>query len=171
MYRKTLLPLTLVFGLLFAAAAVQAAPVRIPTIGTPAFAFDAPSGWNVLYDDFGNLRLSADDKSSFVLLTIISEPNLANMSLDAVAAAVMKSAGAAPFSSTSPATIGGLAGTSYFSQITAPNGASIGVTVEIVRLDATHAGGLAILKTANMTPGQTASLDALVAQVKLEGAR
>lgn len=144
-------------------------PMRLPKSGEPAFAFDAPTGWASLYDEYGNLRLTADDHSCALQLSIIDDPAAGATPLSELAAQVMKAAGAKPYELEVPGAIAGLTGTEFTSEIMNDKGVAIALSVVLVRLDATHVASQATMKTKAMTANQSAALNALVGQVRLTG--
>ena len=170
MLRQTMLPL-LLFVAVLATGVAQADSVRVPKTGVPAFAFDTPAGWTILYDEFGNLRLTADDHTCALQLSIISDPAIGKTPLSELAAQIMKAAEARPFSKQSPGTIAGRKGTQFFSQITNEKGVAVTLGVTLVKLDASHVASQATMKAEGMSHAQIAALNALIARVRLTGVK
>jgi len=163
MLKKTLV----LFLIALAAGVAQAESVRMPKTGVPAFAFDAPPGWAVLYDEFGNLRLTAQDRASALQLSMIDDPAIENTSLEELAAEIMKAAGAPPFSKQEDGSIAGLNGTTFISQITNDSGVEIVLRVTLVKLDKTHVASQGEMRTTEMTSEQTAAFTSLLGDVRL----
>jgi hypothetical protein len=62
--RWNVLAAIIVAFVLALASAVQAEPVRIPKTGVPAFSFDAPAGWRIVYDKYDNLKFATQTTAS-----------------------------------------------------------------------------------------------------------
>ncbi len=169
MFRKTLLLPLAMFAVLFYAGTASAETVRLPSSGEPAYSFEVPSGWVVVYDQYGNLRISADDKSCAVLLSMIADPAVDTTPATDVAAEIIKSSGAQPYTRTAPGRIAGLAADAFFSSMVNDKGTNIDFKLEIVKLDSSHFATQAILTTANMSSADTAALEALVDDVRFIG--
>jgi hypothetical protein len=150
-----------------AAGAAQAESVRMPKTGVPAFAFDAPPGWTVLYDEYGNLRLTAEDHTSALQLSMIDDPAMETSSLEDLAAEILKAAGAPPFSKQEDGTIAGFDGTTFISQVTNDSGVDVILRVTLVKLDATHVASQGEMRTTEMTGEETEALNSLLGDVRL----
>lgn len=167
MFRKSLLlPL---FALLFCAVAARAETVRLPATGTPAYSFNVPDGWIIVYDQYGNLRISAADKSSALLLSMIEDPAVDTTPAAEVAAEIIKSSGAPPYTRTGSGRIAGLAADAFYTQLVNDKGVTLDFKLEIVKLDPTHYASQATLSVTDMTPAQTGALDALIEDVRFTG--
>lgn len=170
-------PVRLPLFLALALAAVLFSPasradsVRIPKTGDPAFAFNTPSGWEIVYDEFGNVRMTAADHTCALLVTIISDDAPDKTPMNEVAANVIKAAGAPPYSSTEDAVIAGISGKAYLTSIKKPDGMVLGLKVVLAKLDPLHYASQASLTTPNMTTAQVAALDALIQRLQLTGTK
>ena len=149
----------------------QADPVRVPKTGDPAFAFDVPAGWTIFYDEYGNLRLTALDRSCALQLSMISDASVGKATLPALAAQIMRAAQAKPFTKKQAARAAGRDGTEFFSLITNDKGLVIELRVILVRLDASHVASQVAMKGDGITKAQRASLDNLIARVRLTGVK
>src|SRR6185503_9390756 len=99
--------------------------VRLPRQGSPAFAFDVPAGWNVRYDERGNLLITAADRSGGVSITMIEDPGIDTRSLPTHAAAFFKEAGWPPYQRTQAAALAGKSGQDFFT--VAKNASGVGL--------------------------------------------
>jgi hypothetical protein len=162
---RLLRSLFLLLGL-FGADRARAETVRLPASGDPAFAFDVPAGWNVAYDQDGNLQIVASDKSSALQLSLPAETG--NPSTSDLAAGILKAAGAQPYSATGTDTIAGKPADTFDAALVG-NGASSACKVWIAKLDSRHYAVQLTLKQPTITAEQTAALEALIADVRFSG--
>ncbi|MGH7025476.1 MAG: hypothetical protein ACREEB_18060 [Caulobacteraceae bacterium] len=162
--RLAALCLVVVLGLAFAPG-VRADPYRLPKDGVPAFVVDAPAGWSVTYDNLGNLQFLAADHSAAIQVTMIALP-AKSFALSDLAANVFKAAGAPPYSATAPGSIAGRAGQA-FTSMKSTQGLNLDLRLVLVKVDATHTAGLAVIRRPGITAAQQAVLDDLVARVTL----
>jgi len=169
MRRQYWLGFVLVFGLLFLGSAqTRADEVRLPVDGTPAFDFVLPPGWTHLIDDNGNLRLTRENHSSVMQLSMITGPDV-KMSYPDMAAAILKAAGATPYSSSGPGSIAGVTGQQFQSTMTNDSGVHINLLVVLAKLDDEHTVTLATIQPNDIGKDDAAALEHLVAAVKLVG--
>jgi hypothetical protein len=162
------LPLLVVSALLLGAVSAMAEAVRLPKTGDPAFAFDVPNGWTTLYDQYGNLRITATERTCFIQLSMITGPDV-ERPMPEVAAEIIKSAGAAPYSKTEAGAIAGQAGTKYLTTLTNSNGVRLDFKLVLVKLDSAHYASLAILMVPDVSPDRAAALDVLIGRIRLTG--
>jgi hypothetical protein len=165
--RCNVLPAIAAAFVLGLALAVQAEPVRLPRAGDPAFAFDAPAGWRIVYDQRANLQFFHASNSVVMQLTMVGGPDAKQPLEDGVALA-FRAAGFPPFTRQQAGVIDGRAGQIFFGSKD-QNGVQLLVDLTAVRLDATHVAVLWRLRRADAEPGAMAALDALVAAVRLTG--
>ena len=162
---RILFSLPLLLGLSGADTA-RAETVRLPASGNPAFAFDAPAGWSVAYDQDGNLQIVASDKSSALQLSLTAETG--NPSTSDLAARILKAVRAQTYSSTGTGTIAGKRADTFDSALVG-NRASSACKVWIAKLDSRHYAVLLTLKQPTITAEQSAAQDALIAAVRFTG--
>jgi hypothetical protein len=149
------------------ASATQAETVRIPKTGVPAFSFNAPAGWRIVYDQHGNLQFYSPDKGVRMQLSIIIVSG-ANPTLEEIAAAVMKGGGFSPVTRQQAGAIAGRAGQTFIAS-TIVDGALLSLDITLVRLDGAHVASLARVKRFDATRADVAALDALISAVRFTG--
>jgi hypothetical protein len=162
---KVLMGIVVGFALLLAPAA-QAELVRIPKQGEPAYAFDAPPGWKINYDDHQNLQFMRT--GVFLQLSIAAGADLTGLTLDNMASQVLVAAKMPPYTSRQVGSIAGRMGQIYFLAKTL-NGITTNVSLTIVRLDDTHVATLIRLTRADASAADLLSLEELVTMVRLVG--
>lgn len=153
-------------GLVLLSVPSQAATVRLPKAGDPAFSVDVPTGWTYDYDEYGNLQFTASDRSTALQLSMVTGPNLANAPLSDFAAVIFKTAGAPPFSKSEASTISGHEAQAFYGNLPI-NGQILPMKVVIAKLDDSHFACLASLTHSGATPEQIAALNALIGLVQL----
>jgi hypothetical protein len=141
-------------------------PVRLPAVGDPAFAFVAPAGWTLKYDQQNDAQLMAIDLSSLLIVSMITGQAVVSMPTTVLAARILKVLGASPYSKTSLGTIAGHPGDAFYSEKVI-KGTHLNIKVVIAKLDAAHAVVTAVMTKDNLLAAQTAALDALLASVRL----
>jgi hypothetical protein len=154
------------FGLALPSA-TQAEPVRIPTTGVPAFAFDAPAGWRITYDQHSNLGFVR--ASVAMQLTVLADADR-KRPLDALAAEVIKAAEFPASARQQAGAIAGRAGQTYFTS-KIENGVRTLLDFTLARLDPAHVACLARIKREHAAPAEVAALDALISAVRLTGVK
>jgi hypothetical protein len=142
-----------------------AAEVRSPASGSPAFVIDA--GDFIVNNDEGNLQLFLPDKSGFLQLTIIAVDNLGSYTDEALAAEILKAAGAPPATRQDTVVVAGVKGTAFYTPMKA-NDLTANMRVVILRLDATHLAVEADLIVEGAGAGQQAALKALIGRLRIE---
>ncbi len=147
----------------------RADSIRFPATGTPAYAFDLPTGWSSAQDNFGNMRVTADDRSSALLLSFIVDPSVATATAPEVAVKIIKAAGAAPYTKSEPGSIAGIPGEAFITTMSNDRGVVIDMRLVLVKLDSSHYASLAILAARGISASSAAALNALVAQVRFAG--
>jgi hypothetical protein len=151
------------------ASAVNAEPVRIPKTGVPAFSFDAPAGWQIVYDKYGNLQFSKANYSVQMQLSIMSGPEVnQNQTLGNLAAGVLKSGGFPPSTRRQAGVIAGRTGQTFFTS-KVQNGVRLLLDITLVRLDAEHVACLARMTRYDAARANQAALDVLVSSVRFIG--
>jgi len=159
------------FAAAIAALAVVAGPAcagveHQPQSGTPAYEVDVPdAGWQVTRDPDGNLYLLADDHSGGIVLNIVATEGAGDMDLDALAAQSMKVANAPLPDHKLPGAVGGVPGMTYYSSMAGDSGKALSVKLTLVKVDANHVASDAEIRGPNITPAQSAAIDALAARV------
>jgi hypothetical protein len=170
MFRTTAVIFFVVLGLTASGvSSARADAIRFPATGTPAYAFDLPSGWSATKDDYGNMRVAADDKESALLLSFIVDPSVATATAPEVAAKIIKAAGAAPYTRSEPGSIAGIPGETFITTMSNDKGVVIDMRLVLVKLDSSHYASLAILAARGISASSKAALDALVTQVRFAG--
>ena len=151
----------------FALVAVpaQAGVEHQPQSGTPAYEVDVPDGWQVSRDADGNMYLLANDHSGGLVLNIIGGIDTTSLNLDDLANQSLKVANAPPFTRSEAATIGGVNGMAYYSEIAQTGGGTVSVRLTLVKVDATHVASDAAIRSAAITPAQSSAIVALDALV------
>src|SRR4051812_9899581 len=112
-------PLHLILALALALAPLTAGPavaetLRYPELSTPAFTCEKPDGWTFEKQGLGFI-LSSPDTLAFVLVSVIEDPQLGEVSDDQMANMSMKAARAKPFTRSEATTFGEAPATIYFS--------------------------------------------------------
>jgi hypothetical protein len=153
---------------LMLAVPVQAEPVRIPQQGEPAYAFNAPPGWQIIYDEHQNLQFR---RNGVVLqLSMASGAALAGLELDRLAAQILKSAGFPPYKSWQVGSIAGRPGRIYFAA-KSQGSVTVELSLTLVRIDDTHIATLTRVTGVGAAAADLASLEDLVAQVRFVGVK
>lgn len=150
--------------------AAQAEMVRIPKEGSPAFAFDAPPGWRIVYDAHNNLQFFNSANSVMLQLNVMSGQEMVGASLEDLATAVLRAGTFPTYTSQQAGTISGRAGRT-FSTSKPANGIRLITDLTLVRLDETHVATLTRMKRSDVKPTATAALETLAAEVKLTGVK
>jgi hypothetical protein len=167
-HRGTIFLLLTVAFVMLGPASGTAEDVRLPKTGDPAFAVDVPDGWTTLYDEHGNLRIIATDRTCFIQLSMITGADV-KLPMREVAVEIIKSAGASPFSATEPGAIARQHGTVYMTTLTNPAGLRLDFKLVLAKFDAAHIGSLAVLKAPNLSAARIAALDELIGRIRLTG--
>lgn len=150
---------------LASAPAAAAMNVRAPVSGAPAFDVSVPAGWMWQMDPFGNLHLTRENRSAVVQLRIVDGED-AKRTYPDLAAEILESAGATPFTGSAPSSIAGIAGESFDSTMVA-GGMRIDLKIVLARLDAGHVATLAMVKPVGIADADLEAMNALLARVKL----
>ncbi|HET9150042.1 MAG TPA: hypothetical protein VFO61_06120 [Alphaproteobacteria bacterium] len=150
---------------LASAPAAATMDVRAPVSGTPAFDVSVPAGWMWGMDPFGNLHLTRANRSAVVQLRIVDGED-AKRTYPDLAAEILESAGATPFTGNAPSSIAGITGESFDSSMVA-GGMRIDLELVLARLDAGHVASLALVKPVGIADADLAAMKALLARVKL----
>jgi hypothetical protein len=163
-----LLGLSILLGVGLAAGSVpsHAQTVRLPKTGDPAFLMDVPTGWTYSYDTSGNLQFMPSDHSAVLLLSMIADERVATTTLEAVAANIFQTAGAAPYTREEPGTVVGHTGEAFYGTLTEPQ-VVLQLKVILANLDSTHIAAISTLIRPDATPQQIAALNALIGLVQL----
>ncbi len=157
---------------LFAIQAAVAGDVRFPATGNPAFSFRMPDDWTTEQDGPDSLLLvSGDHSTSFSLTLDTSDDPLDDDILDEIARVALKVAKTDPAKSKKPASISGFPGFSYTTTTTNKAGILIGLTLILVRIDATHLASCTKIEAANNSPGQRKAADAVLRSMMLSPPR
>jgi hypothetical protein len=164
MLRTLVVALALSLGL--SGAPARPATYRLPQTGVPAFVIDAPQDWSAAYDPYGNLQLLAADRSASAQYSMIADPAVDTTPPETVAAQVFQSAHAAPYSRTEPGAVAGVPGEAFIGTLVI-KGVSLDMRVTLAKLDPTHYACVTTLSIQNITPGQRAGLDALLARASI----
>jgi hypothetical protein len=127
---------------------------------------DVPTGWTYSYDTNGNLQLLASDNSVALQLSMITDPRVATTTLEAVAANVFQTAGAAPYTREEPGTVVGHTGEAFYGTLTEPQ-VVLQMKLIMAKLDDTHIAAISSLIRPDATPQQIAALKALIGLVQL----
>ena len=143
-------------------------PVRIPQQGEPAYAFDAPPGWKIVYDEHHNLQFVKG--GAFLQLSMASGAALAGLEMDSLAAQILKAAAFPPFKSRQVGAIAGRPGRIYFAA-KSQSGVTVELSLTLVRLDDTHVATLTRVTRVGVPAADLASLEDLVAQVRFVGVK
>ena len=167
--KKILAGIVLAFVLMLSPAA-QAESVRIPKEGSPAFAFDAPPGWRIVYDEYNNLQFFDPANSAMLQLNVMAGPEMQGASLEDLAAAVLKAGTFPPYTHQEVGSISGRAGQT-FSASKPSNGIQLITDLTLVRLDETHVATLTRMKRSDVKPAALSALEALIAKVQMTGVK
>ncbi len=163
---RFLLLLTLV--VLASSQTSRAETVRVPATGEPAFAFDAPSGWMIIYDQYGNAEFVANDHASTMQLMIITDAGA--MSTTEMAVSFFQAADASPYSRTGSGTIAGYTADVFYSDLVIDD-THLNMAIMIHKIDDSHVAILSTTTKADILPAQTSALEALTASVRLTGVK
>lgn len=168
--RRAFLRMVLVALLLLPAALAEAQQsARLPRQGNPAIAVDVPAGWNVRYDDLGNLLITAVERYGGFSISMIEEDAVATRSLPDYAAAFLKEAKYPPFQRAQATTLAGRSGQDFFTVAKNSSGVGLNVRVILVKLDGTHLVSVTRITAVGSTAAQEASMDALLARMRFVG--
>jgi hypothetical protein len=145
--------------------------LRIPKDGSPALALDLPANWTAKYDDLGNLQFSSADKSLNVQLSMIDDPAVEGATLAEVAADIFKQGEISPYTRSTPGSIAGRKGETFFARKSYGNRGTVVFEVTLVKLDGTHIASVGKVTREGATAAQLAPLDVVVRQVRIVGAK
>ena len=154
--------LTLLAGL---ALPAMAEPVRMPRGGVPAYAFDAPSGWEVHYDG-DRLQFIHPSNNLIVQLGMIDFEDADAIPLVALAAALAESSAFPAPTQKRTGAIAGRAGESFRSTGTM-SGIELEFVVTLVHVDKTHIASVIRTARPDTTEAQYAAFDALDARIRI----
>ncbi len=166
MVRSFWFSLLLGVGLVLGSAPLQAATVRLPKVGDPAFSVDVPAGWTYDYDPFGNLNFVQSDGSCYLELSMIVTSDAGTTPLSDFATGIFKVSGAQSYAKSEPSMLAGHAGEAFYGNVT-DNSNLLHMKVVIAKLDNSHIAVLCTLVPDGATPEQVAALNALIGLVQL----
>lgn len=162
--------LTLALGVaLISGPVAYAETYRVPQTSNPAWVIDVPAGWSASYDDNGNLLVIADDHSAGLQLSILSDPSVNTTPLSELAAEIISSADASPYTSTAPGSLDGIPGETFIGVMPIQGGGTETMRLTMVKLDATHSAVQVELTRPDITKAQRAALYALAASTTIVG--
>ena len=166
MLRALAVCFAIVWGLGYSSA--QADTWRRRRRADPAFVVNAPAGWTGSIDQYNNLQFRAQDRSAAVQFSIVNDPRVGTTPLDVIAAQIFSATGAPAYTSTAPGSVLGAPGTTYIGVLPI-NGVTLQMRLTLAKLDDRHVATLSILMRPEITPAQTAAIDALLAAGALTG--
>jgi hypothetical protein len=154
----------------FVSAGLAAAKdLRYPDTGDIAFVLHIPDNWNAAPDGFGNLSVTAPDKSSALYLSVSEDKVAAVMPYDDVAKAILLAAKAKPFSKHEPGAIGAIKAEAYYSSLMNDKKTNVSLKLLIIEVAQTHVVTETIMTAPNLSAAQQKSLDAVVKGITLTG--
>ena len=150
----------------FVAATADAAPVRNPDSGLPAFVFDTPDGWSVSRAGPETVLIEPPDTGASVALVMVTvEPTSA--SDVEYGEALIKAMGAAAPTAHASSDIDGHAGAVWDTTAAASPTLVLRARFRVVKLDSTHFAASEELRPPGMTPQQEAAFRQLLQSVRL----
>jgi hypothetical protein len=161
--------LAAIIAVVFVSADLAAAKdMRFPEQGEIAFVLHIADAWDATPDGV-NLILKSPDKSSAVSLAVAKDKAAAVMPYDDLAKAILAAAAAKPFSKHEPGAIGAIKAEAYYSTLVNHNKTTVSLKLLIIEVAQSHVVTETIMTTANLSPTQRNSLDAVVKGITLTG--
>lgn len=157
--------------LLAAASVAQAEMVRVPKSGEPAYAFEAPLGWEVIAKAPAAVRLASVIGHTALELSIVDSAEVAAMPLSAIAGDLLRLAHLPPSSLSQPGSIAGHGGESYAVHGRNDKDVPLTAVLTVAKLDATHVATMMWVAAEGISPTEAAELEHLVGAVRIVGVR
>lgn len=132
----------------------RAETVRTPTDGNPAMTIDVPFGWNSKIEKDGSLVVLSGSEFSGVRLRLFADPRMETLPLPQMAASLLKSTEAEPYSRVEAGSIDGHAGQAFWSAATNKHGFHFQVILTLAKLDASHLAAVWRLAGQGLQGGQ-----------------
>jgi hypothetical protein len=163
--RGALLAAAMAVGLAWGGVA-EAALLRMPLDGYPAFEVKAPDGWPV-DRRAGELSVFAPDSSAGgLILTITHDETLKDASLEAVARGLLPE-GVPDFTRSEPMSLSRVKGQAFFAEWANAKGAQLSCVIVVVKVNPTTAAIQIRMRRAGNDPVQDEALDTLFASAHL----
>lgn len=161
-------PLRLAIALLALSAPAERAhcALQTPTGGRPAVSVDAPPGWRTAYDDLGELRLTAPDRSAVIVVSLERLDIFDASATDTLARAYLRNAGARVVPVHAPGALGPMPADIYRSGLVSPRGDELDLTLFVARIDRGHAAVASVIGLEGRSRAQAGAVDAVLASVR-----
>ncbi len=151
------------------AGSVQAAEIRFPKAGAPAFLVNLPTGWTAKEDRYNGMQLLPADHRSSIYLSMVRDQNYAGKPLMELALAIGKPSNITQFPKQEPAAVSGKKGEVFFGQMKNASGILLDVKMIIIPLEPDLWATETLLISQQINAAQTAALNQAVRGVTLTG--
>ncbi len=149
----------------------MAETLRVPGTGEPALIVDVPSDWTLIRVDDDNGFARSPDYATILQIGMIRGNVAAETSLSRLAQAVLREAGAKPYTRSQPGKVVDRSGQTFYSDVTNQSGIHMAFVLDIAKVDARNAATVVTLTMDKADAQQKRHLAELKKKIRLVGAK